>query len=136
MTSSPRPGTGSADSLFGQGLRFVAVGAANTLGTLLLYQLLLFVLPYTPAYAIAWIAGLLFVNVAYPRFVYGKPRTTRREALLNTCYYVCSFGLSWLLLYAATRLLGINPRLSILLVLALVVPLNCLVTRRIYRPTV
>jgi putative flippase GtrA len=136
MTSSPRSGTGRAEGLLAQGLRFVGVGAVNTLGTLALYQLLLFVMPYTPAYASAWLAGLVFVNFAYPYFVYGKPRATRRETLLNSCYYLGSFGLSWALLYGFTHLLQVNPRLSILLVLALVVPLNFLVTRLIYRPTV
>ena len=135
MTFLPRSGTGRADTLLAQGLRFVGVGALNTFGTLLLYQLLLFVMSYTPAYAIAWIAGLVFVNLAYPYFVYSKPRATRRETLLNSCYYIGSFGLSWVLLYGFTNLLHVNPRLSILLVLALVVPLNFLVTRRIYRPT-
>ena len=134
MTSSPRSGTGRADGLLAQGLRFVGVGAVNTLGTLALYQLLLFVMSYTPAYAISWIAGLAFVNLAYPYFVYGKRRTTRRQTLLNSCYYLGSFALSWALLYGFTHLLQVNPRWSILLVLALVVPLNFLVTRLIYRP--
>ena len=135
MTSSPRSGPAHASPLLAQGLRFVAVGAANTLGTLLLYQLLLFVLPYGYAYALAWLTGLVFVNVAYPRFVYGKPRVTRRETLLNSCFYLSSFALSWGLLYLFTSLLTVNPRLSIVMVLAVTVPLNFLVTRIIYRPT-
>ena len=136
MTSSPKSETGRAERLLAQGLRFLTVGLVNTLGTLALYQLLLFVMPYSPAYAIAWIVGLVFVNLAYPYFVYGKPRATRRETLLNSCYYLGSFGLSWALLYGFTNLLHVNPRLSVLLVLALVVPLNFGVTRLIYRPTV
>jgi putative flippase GtrA len=116
-----------------QGLRFVAVGAANTLGTLLLYQLLLFVMPYAVAYALAWLAGLVFVNFAYPRFVYGKARSTVRQTALNSGYYAASFGLSWGLLYVVTGVLGVYPRLSILLVLAVTVPLNFLATRYIYR---
>lgn len=134
-TSSPKPGTG-VSALLAQGLRFVAVGAANTLGTLLLYQLLLFVLPYTPAYVLAWLAGLVFVNFAYPRLVYGKPQVTRRETLLNSAYYVASFAFSWALLYLFTSGLGIHPRLSVFCVLALVVPVNFLVTRYIYRPAI
>jgi hypothetical protein len=75
----------------------------------------------------------VFVNLAYPYFVYRKPRKTRRGTLLNSSYYLASFGLRWVLLYPLSSLLRVNPRLSILLVLALVVPLNFLVTRRIYR---
>jgi putative flippase GtrA len=123
-----------ASGLGGQGLRFLVTGAVNTLGTLLLYQLLLFVLPYTPAYVLAWCAGLVFVNFAYPYFVYGRPAVTLHEALLNSGYYVLSFLASWGLLYLFTSKAEIPPRLSIFCVLLLIVPVNFLVTRYIYRP--
>lgn len=131
MNSSPRPVTAAA-KLLGQGLRFLGVGAVNTLGTLALYQLLLFVLPYTPAYAIAWLVGLVFVNIAYPLFVYGKALASR-DSLWNTGYYLLSFAVSWLLLRLFTVELGIAPRLSVFVVLAITVPVNFLVTRHIYR---
>lgn len=134
MTSSPRSGRDAVRALFGQGLRFVTVGAVNTVGTLLLYQLLLFAMPYMAAYALAWLAGLFFVNVAYPRFVYGKTTVPRRETLLNSAYYVLSFAVSWALLRLFTAAMDINPRLSVFCVLVIVVPLNFWVTRLIYRP--
>jgi len=134
MTSSSKPDPGPASRLLGQGLRFITVGALNTLGTLALYQLLLFVVPYMAAYALAWLAGLFFVNVAYPRFVYGKPAVTRRDTALNSGYYLLSFIASWALLHLFTSTAGIQARLSVFLVLAVVVPINFMVTRLIYRP--
>ena len=119
---------------FAQGLRFVLIGVLNTLGTVALYQLLLFILPYTPAYALSWFAGLIFVNFAYPRFVYGKSRVTRRETALNSVYYASSFAASWSLLYLFTTKMSIHPRLSVFCVLVVMVPLNFLATRYIYRP--
>lgn len=132
MSSSPRPAPAAA-SLWGQGLRFLSVGALNTLGTLLLYQLLLFVMPYTPAYVVAWGAGLVFVNLAYPLYVYGKA-LAGRDSVWNTGYYLLSFAASWLLLQLITAGLGVAPRLSVFCVLAVMVPINFLVTRYIYRP--
>jgi RimJ/RimL family protein N-acetyltransferase/putative flippase GtrA len=133
MNSSPSPAPNPVKRVFAQGLRFLTVGALNTLGTLALYQLLLFILPYEIAYALAWAAGLLFVNVAYPRFVYGKSAVTLRDTLQNSGYYVLSFAASWALLRLFTATLDIPPRLSVFWVLAVIVPLNFLVTRYIYR---
>lgn len=120
---------------FAQGLRFVLVGVLNAIGTAIVYQLLLFIMPYTPAYVLSWLAGLAFVSLAYPRFVYGKSTVTRRETAMNGVYYLASLTASWALLYLFTTGLGIHPRLSIFCMLAVMVPLNFLATRYIYRPS-
>lgn len=133
MIFSSKSDPSCARAFFGQGLRFVTVGVVNAIGTLILYELLLFVVPYMYAYAISWLAGLFFVNIAYPHFVYRKAALTRRETVLNSAYYVLSFTVSWALLHLFTEEMGIRPRLSMLCVLAVVVPLNFLVTRGIYR---
>lgn len=129
MRSARKP----VKDILSQGLRFLLAGAANTFGTLALYQLLLFVLPYAAAYALAWLAGLVFVNYAYPRFVFRTPAVTRRETGWNSLYYVLSFLASLGLLRFFTATLGLHPRLSIFCVLAIMVPLNFLATRYIYR---
>lgn len=134
MSSWKRPNLAAGKGIFAQGLRFLVIGALNTLGTVILYQLLLFVLPYSPAYVLSWFAGLVFVNVAYPLFVYGKTRLNGRETVFNSLYYLASFGASWLLLYLITSRIGVPARLSVFLVLAVIVPLNFLATRYIYRP--
>lgn len=134
MSSSPKSARGGAKGWVWQGLRFIAAGAMNTLGTILLYQLLLFLLPYGAAYTLAWLAGLVFVNVAYPRFVYRKPAVTRRDTLLNSAFYLLSFGASYVLLYLFTSALQWPPRLSIFAVLLITVPANFLITRWVYRP--
>lgn len=134
MSSWKRSNPVAGKGVFAQGLRFLVVGALNTLGTVILYQLLLFVLPYSPAYVLSWFAGLVFVNIAYPLFVYGKSRLNGWETIFNSLYYLASFGASWLLLYLFTSRVGVPARLSVFLVLAVIVPLNFLATRYIYRP--
>jgi NADH:ubiquinone oxidoreductase subunit 4 (subunit M) len=56
--------------------RFFGAGAANTIGTFALLQALLLVLPSTPAYLIAWLAGLAIVVIFYPRRVFGQRATS------------------------------------------------------------
>lgn len=124
----------ASKDLLAQGARFILVGALNTLGTVILYQILLFVLSYSLAYALSWIAGLIFVNIAYPVFVYGKTALNGRDTAINSIYYVTSFCASWLLLYLFTARAGVPARLSIFLVLVVIVPMNFLATRYIYRP--
>lgn len=135
MSSWKRPNPAVGSGIFAQGSRFLVAGALNYLGTIILYQLLLFALPYSAAYVLSWFAGLVFVNLAYPLFVYGKPKLKGRQTVFNTLYYLASFGASWLLLYLFTSRLGVPARLAIILVLAVIVPLNFLVTRYIYRPS-
>lgn len=96
-------------------LRFIAAGAANTLATLLLFQLLVTWLHYQLAYLAAWIAGLAFVIFVYPIFVYRRPvRGAVGRAAIGACY-LFTYLFSAALLELMTRQLGIPPRLGIFL---------------------
>lgn len=132
MSFFPKSEARWVKELAGQGARFVGVGLANTLGTLALYQMFLFVMPYTPAYAVSWFMGLVFVNLAYPRFVYDKREVRYRQTILNSVYYLLSFAASWILLFLLTTVLGMSPRISVFCVLVVMVPLNFISTRYIY----
>lgn len=130
LFKSPRHGVSRS---LEQGDRFAAVAAVNSLGILILYQLLMFVMPYSAAYALAGLSGLVFVNLANPWFGYGKTSRNRWETAANSLFYLGSFIASWGVLFVLTEKAGIVPRLSVFIPLAFAVPFNYLAARHIYR---
>jgi putative flippase GtrA len=109
-------------------LRFLLAGAANTLGTLAVYFLLLYVLPPFPAWALAFATGIAFVSVVYPRFVF-RTRGTAAGVAGNAVYYLFSFLLSEGLLSVAIHWLDLDARLAGVAVAAIMVPINFLAAR-------
>jgi putative flippase GtrA len=103
--------------LGGDGLRFLLAGAANTLLAFAAYQLFLFAMGPSPAYALAWVCGLVFVVIVYPSKVFAGARTdaTARFRLGLTYAAVFLVGLATL---EGLIALGLSPRLAIILVMA------------------
>lgn len=106
-----------------EALRFALVGGINTLLTLALYQMALCWTGEKVAWTVAWAAGIGFVAVAYPKFVFTRGRMTWRRCLANSAYYVLSYGIS-LALLAGLVALGVHPRPAALLVVVGMVPIN------------
>ncbi|MDJ0923763.1 MAG: hypothetical protein QNJ77_04300 [Acidimicrobiia bacterium] len=117
--------------LVGDAVRFVGVGATNAVLTTALYQVLLFWLHYTPAFVIAWFSGLVFVSIAYPKIVFRTGPAGPYRILANAGYYALSFFLSLWVLDRLSRVM--SARLAVFAMLALVTPLNFLVSRYIFR---
>jgi len=112
----------------GQGTRFLALGLLNTGLTFLLYQLLLWAVSPGVAYTVAYFTGLAFVSVAYPRYAFRVARPTFATVAAIFAYYVLIYLVGLGLLALAGRVVA-NPRLAILCVLAVLVPVNFVVTR-------
>ncbi len=116
-------------------LRFLVAGAANTLGTLAIYFLLLEAVPSSIAWAIAFATGIVFINVVYPKFVF-RVQGTVVGATGNTLFYLVSFVVSEALLSAATDWLELGPHVAGVIVAAIMVPVNFLAARHFCtRPT-
>src|SRR3954452_3723271 len=84
----------------GKGLRFLLVGGANTAVTALAFYLLTFVLPARLAFTLVYVAGLVFVVFATPRYVFGARSSWRRRALYGLWYggtYLVGIGVVSLL---------------------------------------
>ena len=114
------------------GLRFVVAGAVNTLVTLAIYQLLLFVVPAWLAYTISWMCGLLLVMVLYPSRVFaGARRDIAARVWLGASYAaVFLLGLGTLRMLQAA---GVPARLAIFAVLAVTTASNFILGRLILK---
>ncbi len=81
--------------------RFLVLGAANTVVSTAVFYALSFVVPATVAFTIVYLAALIYLTIATPRFVFGvRPRHTRTAALAAWYVVVYLVGL------ATIRLLG------------------------------
>ena len=86
------------DSWLADGIRFVGAGTANTILTLALYQLLLFILSPVQAYALAWAIGFLLVTLFYPSAVFWGARKGGWAHFFVAAVYLASFILGIVLL--------------------------------------
>lgn len=122
--------------LYKQVFRFAGAGVINTALTFVLYQLLLFALSPSVAYALTWLVGLSLVVAVYPAAVFGRSETSsaRRAAVAAT--YLLGFVIG-LLVLRATIAWADAPRAAILASLAATSAFNFLVMRLVLsdRPT-
>lgn len=108
--------------------RFLVVGAANTLFTVLLYEALRRVLPYLAAYSIAYVAGIAIAYALSTGYVFERARTlasAMRFPLVYVAQYLLGAGLMWLLVDR----LDTHPTLAVLLVVAATVPVTFALSR-------
>lgn len=118
--------------LTGNGLRFVIAGAFNTLMSIALYQVMLFVTMPSIAYAITWLAGIIFVAVAYPSVVFIDVSLSRHNSAVTVVIYICSFLLGLLVISFAEGAYPKN-RLSIFAALTLTTTFNFISMRLFLR---
>jgi len=114
--------------VIGQGARFLLIGLFNTGFTVLVYQGLLFFMGPELSYTIAYAMGLVIVSILHPKvaFQVAQPSATTVGGIL--LYYIAIYFIGVSLLHLLEPIVG-NPRLTIVLVLAILIPVNFLATR-------
>ena len=117
----------------GQGIRFILAGGANTIITIAVYELMLFVVSAAAAYAVAWITGFIATNVIYPLFVFRNRTLTVKKSAMYGIYYVSIFFFSLALLEVIIRHEIILERMAPILLLLIIVPVNFMAARIIFR---
>lgn len=120
------------NNLLGDGLRFVLVGAGNTLLTLLIFQALLFFLSPLVSYYVSWAIGLALLMMAFPRYVFKGSALTSWRAVLTVTIYLISLLAGGFLLNELT-VLGITPRLGIVMTVAFTTMFNFAASRLVFR---
>lgn len=100
--------------------------------TLAIYQALLFVTSPGLAYAMTWLAGILFVMVFYPSHVFVEGRNSLTDRVVLGLSYAAVFFCGLAFLKMLTRA-GISPRFSIFLVLIVNIAANFVAGRLLLR---
>lgn len=86
--SGSEPTTRRLDPQTGRGqiARFGLLGGTNTAVTAAAFYALALVVPTRVAFTVVYVAGLLFVMLTTPRFVFGTRATWRKRLLLGLWY--------------------------------------------------
>jgi putative flippase GtrA len=104
-------------------LKFLVAGSANTLFSILVYQMMLFVTGHNAAYVAAYIAGIAAAYYLYARHVFDAPMTPRRFVIF-TLFYLLSGLLGALVNAALIEYFGLHARAAIFVTVALMLPVN------------
>jgi putative flippase GtrA len=103
--------------------RFLFTGAANTVATFVLYELLLLFLRYRAAFTIAFACGIAFAALMNSRYVFESALSLRRVAVFAG-FYVFSYLLSLEVLVLFVNRLGVHQVLAPVFVVLVMVPVN------------
>ena len=105
------------------GRRFAIAGILNSVLSIGLYQLLMCIMPATPAYTLTWVVGVVLVSLIYPGRVFSGVQQNRRNFAITAGVYVFSFLLGSVVVFLAD---GIWPgnRLSVFVAILLSSALN------------
>ena len=109
-------------------VRFLLVGAINTLLTYLLYLLLLTFLGYQTAYSITYCAGIALSYFLNIHFVF-KKRVSLASFLKFPAVYVIQYALGAAMLWLLVSTAGIPPSLAIIGVIIVTIPVTFLASR-------
>ena len=115
-------------NIHGEFVRFLLVGAINTLLSYLLYLLLLALLPYLLAYSLAYCVGIVISYFLNAHFVF-RQRIRLVSFLTFPVIYLVQYCLGTLTLWLLVGNAGISPELAMLGVIAVTIPATFLMNR-------
>lgn len=113
-------------------VRFLLVGASNTLLSWGLFVVLVRFMPYTAAYTLAYVLGIInsyFLNVC---FVF-KGRISLSTFLKFPLVYIVQYLLGVLLMYLLVGQMGVPPEFAMAVVIGLTIPISYLLSKKIIK---
>ncbi|MEA4924909.1 MAG: GtrA family protein [Syntrophomonadaceae bacterium] len=102
---------------------FLLCGAANTGLTYALYVLLLLVMPYKPAYSLAYVCGIGISYFLNSRLVFQEP-VTLAKFLQYPAVYIVQYVLGIVVLYVCIDIIHISPWLAPVVVIIISLPVT------------
>jgi len=109
--------------LSGQFGGFLAVGAVNTILSLLLYEALILVMPYWLAYTLGFAAGIAFALFANAALVFVRPVTVV-IAVAYVLFYLVSYAAGLGIVVLLVEVLRVPAGLAPLGAVAVMTPIN------------
>lgn len=113
-------------------VRFLFVGAANTVFFYAVYLLLLPVMPYAIAYAIGYAGGIILSYVLNSLFVFHE-RMSLKKGMQFPLVYLVQYLLGTLILVICIDLLGMDARLGPVVTVIGTVPATFLLSKWIIK---
>jgi putative flippase GtrA len=113
-------------------IRFVLIGLVNTGLTYVLYLLLLFVVPYTIAYSISYIAGIFLSYFLNSKFVF-KTKLQLSKALQFPLVYIVQYLLGLVLIYVLVDLFNFNKTIVPILIVIISMPITFVLSKFIIK---
>jgi putative flippase GtrA len=113
-------------------VRFLLVGATNTIISYVLYLLLLRFVPYLFAYSISYGIGIVISYVLNSSFVFRKP-LSMTKFLQFPVVYAIQYGLGAALLWLLVGQAALAPELAMLAVVAATIPVTFVTSRFILK---
>jgi putative flippase GtrA len=114
--------------LSGQFGGFLAVGAVNTMLTLLLYEALILVMPYWLAYTLSFAVGIAFALFANAGLVFGRP-VTIATAVAFVLFYLVSYAAGLCVVVLLVEGVHVPAGLAPLGAVAIMIPINFIGSR-------
>ena len=105
------------------GRRFAVAGILNSLLSVGLYQLLMFIMSATAAYTLTWIIGMVLVSMIYPSRVFSGIKQNLRNSAITAGVYVLSFFIGSIVIFLSDVIWPGN-RLSVFVAMLLSAALN------------
>jgi putative flippase GtrA len=116
----------------GQFWRFVAVGAANSIVTYLIYLALLQFVGYAVAYTVSYACGIAFSYIANSLAVFRAPMSVK-SAVRFPMVYLAQYLLGMALMWLFVDVLEIAAWLAPWITTVVLVPVSFVLTRRMLR---
>lgn len=113
-------------------IRFLIVGATNTITSYLIYLTLLHFTHYNIAYSISYVFGVIQSYLLNSYYVF-KVKPSLKKALSFPLVYIMQYGLGLILLHIIIKMLHISPETAGILVIIISTPINFVLNRLILK---